>query len=303
MPAVATRVAVAVVSYETRELLRACLASLEADAAAGLVEVWVVDNGSSDGSPALVASAYPWVRLIGSRENLGFGAAVNLVAARTSTPFLVAANADVAVTPGAVRTLLDAAARDGGAGAFAPRLVLPDGTVQHSVFSFPTVLATLLVVCGLAGDRLGVPGAWRSERDRRVPWAVGAFLLVRRSAWDAAGGFDAGQWMYAEDLDLGWRLRRAGWATRYVPSAVVRHDESAATRVAFGDARADRWQEATYAWVRRRLGLGSLVVVAALQVAGAAARAALHPRRARFFGRWARRHARSAARAARAARS
>jgi N-acetylglucosaminyl-diphospho-decaprenol L-rhamnosyltransferase len=285
-------VTVAVVSYNTRALLEACLASLEDDWRAGLCEVWVVDNGSTDGSASLVRSAFGWVRLVEASENLGFGAAVNLVASRTSTPFVVAANADVAVLGGALTELLRAAAADPGAGAFAPRLVLPDGSVQHSVFPFPTVLATAFVVLGLARRRLCVPGAWDPSAARRVPWAVGAFLLVRRSAWDEAGGFDERQWLYAEDLDLGWRLRRAGWATRYVPSAVVRHDESAATRVAFGDARVDRWQQATYAWVRRRLGSSTAIAVALLNVAGALARAALHPRRASSYLRWARRHAR-----------
>ncbi len=287
-------VAISVVSYNTRELLRACLASLCDDVAAGLVEVWVVDNGSSDGSAAMVAAAFPWARVVAPGRNLGFGAAVNVVAARTSTPYLVAANADVAVTPGAVRALLHALRRDPGAGAAAPALVLPDGSVQHSVFAFPTVGATACVVCGLFGDRLCVPGAWRPGRRRRVPWAVGAFLMVRREAWEAAGGFDDRQWMYAEDLDLGWRLRRAGWATRYEPAAVVHHEESAATRAAWGEARVDRWQAATYAWVLRRRGRGSLWAVAGLNVAGAGARAVRHPRRAGFYLRWARRHARTA---------
>jgi len=77
-------VAVAVVSWNTRDLLRACLESLHADADAGRAEVWVVDNASADGSAALVRSAFPWVRLLALDENLGFGRAVNRVAARTA---------------------------------------------------------------------------------------------------------------------------------------------------------------------------------------------------------------------------
>ncbi len=89
-------------------------------------------------------------------------------------------------------------------------------------------------------------GAWDPQRPRRVPWAVGAFLLVRRPAWDAIGGFDPAQWLYAEDLDLGWRLARAGWATRYEPRARVRHHESAATGQAWGsDERTARWLRAS----------------------------------------------------------
>ena len=231
----AAPVAVAVVSWNTRELLARCLESLAGEADAGRAEVWVVDNASDDGSAELVAERFGWVRLERAGANLGFGAAVNRVAAGTDTPWLAMANADVRVRAGALERLLAAGAADSGAGALAPRLLLPDGSAQHSVFPFPSVpfalglnLGALRLAPALA-DRLAMPGSWDSERARRVPWAIGAFLLVRRPAWDAAGGFDDSQWLYAEDLDLGWRLRRAGWATRYVPEAVVEHEAAAAT--------------------------------------------------------------------------
>ncbi|TML25781.1 MAG: glycosyltransferase, partial [Actinobacteria bacterium] len=217
-PGVAAPVAVAVVSWNTRELLARCLESLAGEADAGRAEVWVVDNASDDGSAELVAERFGWVRLERAGVNLGFGAAVNRVAAGTDTPWLAMANADVRVRAGALERLLAAGAADSGAGALAPRLLLPDGSAQHSVFPFPSVpfalglnLGALRLAPALA-DRLALPGSWDSERARRVPWAIGAFLLVRRPAWDAAGGFDESQWLYAEDLDLGWRLRRAGWA-------------------------------------------------------------------------------------------
>ncbi|HEV2754017.1 MAG TPA: glycosyltransferase family 2 protein, partial [Solirubrobacteraceae bacterium] len=68
-----------------------------------------------------------------------------------------------------------------------------------------------------------------------MPWAHGALLLVRRAAWEQVGGFDDAMWFYAEDLDLCWRLNRAGWATRYVPAARVHHDHGAAARAAWGE--------------------------------------------------------------------
>ena len=274
-------VAVAVVSWNTRELLADCLRSLEDDAAAGRAEVWVVDNASTDGSAALVRERFGWARLIASEENLGFGSAVNRVAAATRCPWIAPANADVALEPGALAALLEAGEADGGAGAVAPRLVLPDGTTQHSVYAFPTLPFTAAFNLGLhrvvpgLGDRLALEGFWDPERPRRVPWAIAAFLLVRRQAWDAAGGFDESQWMYAEDLDLGWRLARAGWATRYVPAARVRHESSASTAQAWGDERTARWLRSTYAWMLRRRGAPVTRAVAAVNVAGALARAAL----------------------------
>jgi GT2 family glycosyltransferase len=274
-------VTVVVVSWNTRALLDTCLSSLAQDFDDGLAEVWVVDNQSGDGSAELVRERHPWARVLEPGANLGFGRAVNLVAEQTQSPWLAIANADVVLEPGALERLLAAGAEDSDAGAIAPRLILPDGSTQHSVHAFPTVPFTLLFNSGLAhllpgaAERLCLEGAWDPERPRRVDWAVGAFLLVRREAWNAAGGFDPRQWLYAEDLDLGWRLARAGWGTRYEPAASVRHDESAATSAAWGEERTERWMWSTYAWMLRRRGLLRTRLVAVLNWMGALARAAL----------------------------
>src|SRR5207253_8850601 len=110
-------VAVVVVSWNTRALLERCLRSLETDARAGRLAVWVVDNASHDGSAQLVRERFPWATLVASPENLGFGTAVNLAAARSTSPWLAIANADVCLSAGALDALLAAAAADPGAGA------------------------------------------------------------------------------------------------------------------------------------------------------------------------------------------
>jgi GT2 family glycosyltransferase len=271
-------VAFVVVSWNTATLLDRCLGSLAGAAAAGLADVWVVDNASSDGSLELARERHGWARLIALDENLGFGSAVNLAASRTDNPWLAIANADVALRPGALEALLTAGERDPGAGAIAPRLVLPDGSTQHSVFGFPTVPHTAALASGLfhvssgLADRLCVPGHWDHERRRRVPWAVAALLLVRRAAWDGIGGFDPVQFMYAEDLDLGWRLRRAGWATRYEPRAVVDHYSGASTSQVWGEDPSARFWRSTYGWMARRRGVARTRTVAAMNALGALAR-------------------------------
>ena len=281
-------VAVAVVSWNTRDLLRECLRSFEGVDEA---EVWVVDNASTDGSPDMVRDEFPWVRLEALDANVGFGPAVNLVAARTSAPWIAPANADIALRPGALGALLRAGARFPRAGVLAPRLELPSGATQHSVYAFPTVPFTALFNLGLhrrLGDRLCLEGHWDPSRERDVDWAIGAFLLVRRAAWDAAGGFDDQQWMYAEDLDLGWRVARAGYTTRYVPAARVLHHASAATTQAWGDERTLRWLRSTYAWMLRRRGPLRTRATALLNVAGAYARA-----RSPYFRMWGGLHRRA----------
>jgi GT2 family glycosyltransferase len=295
-------VTVAVVSWNTRELLRACLRSLEPAAVAGRAEVWVVDNASNDGSAELVAREFPWVRLIASAENLGFGAAINAVAERTTAAaaaertvaagtvaertaagaqaeWIACANADVALRPGALEHLLSAGAADPRAGIVAPRLILPDGSTQHSAHPFPGVAATLAFNLGLGrlspalARRLTLDGHWDQSAPRIVDWAHGAFLLVRRSAFDAVGGFDPRQFLYAEDLDLAWRLARAGWHTRYAPAAVVDHAHSAAISQLYGDERDARAQANAYTWLLRRRGPVVMRTCALLNTLGAGVRA------------------------------
>ncbi|MGB9184387.1 MAG: glycosyltransferase family 2 protein [Solirubrobacteraceae bacterium] len=275
----AAPVTVAVVSWNTRELLLGCLEALRSEVETGRAEVYVVDNTSQDGSAAAARRQAPWARVLAAPGNLGFGAAVNLVAARTQSDWLAAANADVSVTPGALERLL-AAGSDPRVGAVAPRLKLPGGETQHSVGPLPTLPLALTFALGVhhlspgLGDRLCLEARWDPERPRFVPWAIGAFLLLRRSAFEAAGGFDERQWMYAEDLDLGWRLREAGWLTRYEPRAVVRHAGAAATAQAFGPERTGRFMRATYEVIARRRGTIRARLTAAVNLLGTLLRVA-----------------------------
>jgi N-acetylglucosaminyl-diphospho-decaprenol L-rhamnosyltransferase len=272
-------VTVAVVSFNTRELLLRCLASLEGEARARRARVVVVDNGSSDGSAQAARQAAPWAEVLEPGENLGFGAAVNLVAGRSHSEWLAIANADVAPEPGALATLVSAA-QVRRVGALAPRLILPDGRTQHSVGPLPTLGLAVAFNVGLPrlvpglGNRLCLEGYWDPERPRGVPWAIGAFLLLRRTAYDDVGGFDERQWMYAEDLELGWRLHEAGWITIYEPRARVLHADGAATATAFGADRVERFTRATYAVILRRRGLVRTWATAGVNVLGAAARLA-----------------------------
>jgi N-acetylglucosaminyl-diphospho-decaprenol L-rhamnosyltransferase len=280
---VSAPVAIVVVSFNTRDLLARCLDSLAADVEAGWATVVVVDNGSADGSAELVRERFAWASLIEPGENLGFGRAVNLgvraaIAARPDAKWIGAANADVALEPGALAALRAAGASDPGAGVLAPRLIELDGTTQQSLHPFPTPAFTLQF--NLGRQRLDrrwaaaapLDGSWNPDRSRRVPWAEGAFLLIRRAALAEVGGFDEKRFMYAEDLDLGWRLAAAGWGTRYVAEARVAHTHSAATRAVWGDERAVRALTETYQWVAETYGERAAITDAALNVAGAAVR-------------------------------
>jgi N-acetylglucosaminyl-diphospho-decaprenol L-rhamnosyltransferase len=122
-------------------------------------------------------------------------------------------------------------------------------------------------------DRLCIEGYWNPDREREVAWAHGAFLLVRRDAFNLIDGFDEAQWMYAEDIDIAWRLTRSGYSVRYEPAATVRHAVSASTRQAFADfERDERHVMASYAWLARRRGTRVARLTAALNLTGAVLR-------------------------------
>ena len=256
--------------------------------------MWVVDNGSSDGSPALVRERFPDVHLMEPEGNLGFGAAANLVARRTRAPWLVAANADVEITPGALERLLEAAEAHPEAGLAAPRLILPDGSTQPSIQPFPSARASLLrqsyayLLHPHLGERLYLPGHWSPERPAAVPWAAGAFVLVRRDDFLSIGGFDESQWMYAEDLDLCWRLAKRGRRSLYEPTARVLHEDGAASAKAFmSGERNRRIVAAEYRWLARRRGVPVAWLTAAIEVLGFGARAVALSLLAQRSPRWA----------------
>jgi N-acetylglucosaminyl-diphospho-decaprenol L-rhamnosyltransferase len=270
---------IAIVSWNTRPYLRQCLDSLRPVIEVAGHEAWVVDNGSSDGSPEMVERSYRWVRLIRAPSNLGFGGAVNEAASRSSAEWLVAANADIELCPGALQALMAVGTATPRAGAIAPRLLLPDCSIQQSAFSFPSLTATILSNAGIHrlrrqwARRIQLESRWDPTVQQEVDYAMGAFLLIRRSAFDAVGGFDAGQWMFAEDMDLCWRLREAGWSTVFTPAATVLHVGGASTETAFGrdDTNALKLA-ALYAWLGRNRGRTTMTAFAAINFAGAIAR-------------------------------
>lgn len=225
-----------IVNWNAREHLRRCLT-----AAVPLgYPITVVDNASSDGSGAMVADDFPTVTLIASNVNLGFAGGVNAGVRATASPWALILNPDVEVTADGLDRLLRAGAADPALGAVGACLVGDDDVPQagFAVRRFPT-LGTLAVDLLLV-DQLwpGNPATSRYlARDvdlgvtQDVEQPAAASLLVRRAAFDAVGGFDAGfhpAWF--EDVDFCRRLHMAGWRIRYVADARLRHEGGVAMR-------------------------------------------------------------------------
>ena len=231
--------AVTIVNYNTREHLRACLATVTVEAPS---EVVVVDNASSDDSAAMVETEYPHVVLQVNNTNVGYGAAANQAIARCRAKYVLLLNPDTLLRPGTLMALNRYLDENPRAAIVGPRLVEADGTLQASCYPFPKPLDTFLenstiaVVLGRSIRRY-VPGlgklylrTWSHDRLRVVPWVKGAALAIRRTAFDAVRGFDESYFMYFEDADLCYRLRGAGWEIHFTPESTVVHVGGSSTR-------------------------------------------------------------------------
>jgi GT2 family glycosyltransferase len=237
----APRVTAVVVSYNTREELRRCLASLRAHA--GLPgQVVVVDNASTDGSADMVTAEFPEARLLRNRENLGFSRANNQGLREATAAYALLLNSDAELMAGALPALaarLDAQPRLAAVG---PRTLNPDGTVQVSFGPALTPGNEWRQRRLVRGVKNRDPSALteaaaRAAREQEPEWLSGACLLVRKEALDSVGGFDEGFFLYEEDVDLCLRLRRAGWRLLFTPAAEVVHHLGRSTQADPGRAR------------------------------------------------------------------
>jgi N-acetylglucosaminyl-diphospho-decaprenol L-rhamnosyltransferase len=218
---------VAIVSYRCRDLLRACLASLDEHAPVCPMSTCVVDNASGDGTAAMVAREFPHVTLIESETNRGFAAATNVAIGHGSAPYVLVLNPDTEVRAETLDRLVELMEDQPDIGVSGCRLELEDGTFDHaSRRSFPTLVGALGHFTGIGRVcRSGPLAQYRAPDVERGPVDAvnGAFMLIRRGALEQVGLFDEGYWMYMEDLDLCYRLKQGGWVTWYEPSVSALH--------------------------------------------------------------------------------
>lgn len=239
LPPVANpRVSILLLAWNQLPFTRRCLAALRRSVPAGLAEVVLVDNGSTDGTAAW-ARRQPDVRLLRNEENRGFGPANNQAAEQARGEYLLLLNNDTEPQFGFLERLVAALDADPGLGAATARLFAPSGELLEA-----GATVNLDATCTNRGR--GAPGGIHSYREPvEVDYASACCLLVRRDAFRAAGGFDPRfAPAYYEDVDLCVTLRRQGWRLAVVPEAACLHAESVtARRLAGHESRRLRLQE------------------------------------------------------------
>jgi len=255
------RLSVVVLSWNTREILRACLAALRREAHAEPLEVIVVDNASSDRSPDMVAAEFPEVRLVRNSENLLFAEGNNQGARLARGRFLCLMNSDIEVRPGALEALMAFLDSHPGHGAVAPKLLNPDGSLQRACNRFPSLLEPLLESTSLGSIP---PGPWLRRRKRMadfdhehsrdVAQPPAACLMLRRDEFLAMDGLDPELGLFFNDVDLCRRLWKRGRRIHYLAEAEVLHHQGASTRVSDRRGSNVHWFRNRTAYYRKHHG-------------------------------------------------
>ena len=230
-----TKLSIIVLSYNTQDLLRKCLSSIQV----GLedysqqfkvsnYEVVVVDNASSDGSVDMVNKEFPSIVLLRNSTNKGFAKAINQAAAVCRGEFILVSNSDVIYTPGSIARMVHYAMTHPTAGIVGPQLIYPNGSWQRSYGEVPSVgvaFRNLFFITSFqhAIRKIMWPKIKIDSRPKRVGYVDGAAMLIRREVWDKVQGFDERFFFYAEDADICYRVRRLGFDVVFLPYAQVIH--------------------------------------------------------------------------------
>ena len=212
------------VCWNNKEYLDPCLESLYDTGMKNSFDVIVVDNGSTDGSQQMLAEKYPDVKVIQNDENVGLGRASNQGIDATRGKYVLLLNNDTIVDGASFDVMIDFLNANPKVGAVGGKVFNPDGTVQTCYNYFSTFQEEFLVATRLGKLlRRGYPAVVDAEDVKSVDWMTSACLMVRRSALDEVGLLDEDYFIYGDEADLQYRIKKAGWEIYYLPQATIIH--------------------------------------------------------------------------------
>jgi N-acetylglucosaminyl-diphospho-decaprenol L-rhamnosyltransferase len=207
-------VTVIIVTFASQDVIGRTLAALAPGHGTGLFNCVVIDNASPDGTREVVAACHPWVRLIASPKNLGYGRACNLGFHEVTTPYALFMNPDVELKPDGIARLLRQMEERPRAGVLAPATRI--GGEYQFAGGLPTAWSIARNALGVVGARVGSGPILPGMAPYSTDWLCGAVMLVRSAMFRAIGGFDPTFFLYFEETDLCARMLQAGfelWAT------------------------------------------------------------------------------------------
>jgi GT2 family glycosyltransferase len=220
-------VSIIIVNWNTRQLLADCINAIEVTRGNLQTEIIVVDNGSTDGSQALIKGSFPQIKLIENTENVGFARANNQGFAISTAPYILLLNSDAFLLPGALSRLMELAKQQPKAGLIGAQLLNADGSFQASFTDMPRLRQEFLILSGLGRLFYGRWYPSHSAEESRGPqkggYVEGACMLIHREAYTAVSGLDETYFMYSEDVELCKSMWDHGWEVWYQPAAKVTH--------------------------------------------------------------------------------
>ncbi len=228
------------VNYRTPHHIRHLLKGVEEALFQFPFEYLLVDNASGDGTVEMVRERFPWVRIIESPRNVGFGAGNNLALAEAKGTYVMLFNPDLTVFPSEVESWVEWMEARPDIGISGPRVLNPDGSDQESCYQFPSIITPVLrrtVIGRLPFARKLLERYTMKEMDRAqeqdVDWVLGAAMLIRKSVLDSIGYFDPRFFMYFEEADICRRAWTAGYRVSYTPVASFMHYYGRESRIRF----------------------------------------------------------------------
>jgi len=271
-------VSIIIVNWNTCDLLRACLASIDRYGVGVDVETIVVDNASTDGSCAMVERTFPHVRLLRQPRNRGFGVANNIAMRHVRGRYVLLLNSDAELTPGVLRASIDAMDAHDDIGVLGVRVHHPDDTLQLTCFAEPTITNVVLQILGL--HRLRRPAWfgrdrmrwWSRDTVRDVDVVTGCYFMVRPDTMRDVGLFDEQFFFYGEETDWCRRIRARGWAVRFMPVGTIIHHGGASADMLDAD-RGVLLGDGIVRFHRKHAGVASAAIVWGLLFVGNIARA------------------------------
>ncbi len=260
-------VSVVIVNWNVCDLLRRCLASIDANRGDLSLEVIVVDNASSDDSVQMVKEEFPHVRLIASQKNLGYTGGNNLGAREARGRYLLILNPDTEIVGDALQQMVAYLDAHPTAGVVGPQLRYPDGSIQPSCHRFPTIAIALSSDSHIIGSfsQNGLSHAAHGINDQEneiqsVDWLDGAALMIRREIWQKVGAFDERFFMYFDEVDWFRRCQNVGAKAHYLaPAQIIHHHRGSSKQI--GIKRKILFNRSKFLYFRKHFGAGWEVII------------------------------------------
>ncbi len=237
MPEKRFDLSVIVLSYNTKELLRQCLASLTHNSPALPIKIIVVDNASVDGSPQMVEKEFPQAKLIINKTNVGFAEGNNTGLGEAEGDFILFLNSDTKLEPGALEEAVDFMKTDKKIGALSAKTLLASGKIDPDCHrGFPTPWASITYFLGLEKlfSQSRIFGQYHQfylglNQNHEIDAGAGAFMMIRREIIGKVGAWDEKYFFYGEDLDFFYRIKRAGYKVMFYAKPLLIHFKGASS--------------------------------------------------------------------------